>query len=546
MKSLVLLFVSLLLVAFGQSSFVSFLGIGAASVGYALFWFALLSKFQGKKERFWLSVSWYALVQGIQLSWFCSTKYMGSGILVVYVFVVFLLALQFGCLSFFFKRSKSEWISLRNCFAIAGAWALLEWTRLFLFTGFPWNPAGLALASNEVAIQFAALFGVYGLSFWVIFVNAFALYALKSWKRGAVWACLACTPYLYGLAQQALVEQNVPLEKNISVALVQTGILPEQKDRFPHQMESYIPPLNQWERIWSVLREAQEMDLIVLPETAVAMRANQYVYPLEMVEIIWADYFGEASIDAFPPLQAPFAKIVQEKGWRVTNLFISQALANHFNARVIAGFVDRDASCEYNAAFDLTPYSLDWDRYEKRVLVPIGEYVPMKQSAWVSNFLSEQFGIGDSFSVGTDAKVFSCTFPVGISICAEETYSHLIRDLKLQGARLFVNITNDVWFPGSHLPWQHFQHGCMRSAENGVCSLRACNTGVTSAIDCCGKVLGTLDPSEEKVDVLFLSVPVRSFSTLYTFWGDSMILVLSALFVLFSFRRKTSLESSSG
>lgn len=538
MNFFLLFFVSLFLVAFGQSSFVSFFGIGAASIGYALFWFALLNKFQAKKERFWLSVCWYGFVQGIQVSWFCSTKYMGLGILAVYVVVVFLLSLQFGLLSFFFKQSNNKFISLKNCFAIAGAWVLLEWSRLFFFSGFLWNPSGLALASSEMAIQFAAIFGVYGLSFWVIFVNAFALYSLRSWKRGSVWVFLACTPYLYGFIQQSWVKQHVLAEKTLSVALVQTGILPEQKDRFPSLPAAYIPPLNQWERIWDVLREVQNLDLIVLPETAVAMRANEYVYPLDIVKVIWEEYFGETG--AFPPLKAPFASHSMERGWRVTNLFLSQALANHFKARVIAGFNDRDDASEYNAAFDLTPQGSSWERYEKRVLVPLGEYVPLKESAWVTNILSKQFGIGDSFSAGVEAKVFSCTFPIGISICAEETYSHLIRDLKLNGARLFVNLTNDVWFPGSHLPWQHFQHGCIRAAENGVGSLRACNTGITSAIDCCGRVIGMLNPSEERADALLLSVPVQSFATLYTLWGDAMIVSLSAFFVLISFRRKTN------
>jgi apolipoprotein N-acyltransferase len=133
-----------------------------------------------------------------------------------------------------------------------------------------------------------------------------------------------------------------------------------------------------------------------------------------------------------------------------------------------------------------------------------------------------------------EAKPFTGPIPTGVSICLEETYSHLIRELRLNGARLFVNISNDVWFPRSRLPEHHFQHGRIRAAENGVCLLRSCNTGITGAVDCCGRVVEVLPSSEEKVSVLHLNLPLRCFNTLYTWWGDNAVLWVSVCFVLLS------------
>lgn len=534
---MILIILSLLLVALGQSSYISYFGICAASLGYACFWLAILPRYPRTRDRFWAFVGWYVIVQAIQLSWFTSIRYMGPGILVVYAGLIFVLALQFGCLVFFFNNSNSKIISLRNCFALSGCWVIFEWLRIFLFTGFTWNPAGLALASSPYAIQFAALFGVYGLCFWVMFVNAFAVYAGKSWKRGAVWAGLALLPYLYGMGQREWVKRNVPIEQMLSVALVQTGILPEQKDRFKGLEEAYIPPLIQWERIWEQLYRAPAVDLIVLPEAAVAISARRYFYPLETVEVVWQNCFGRDAIDDFPPLEPPFASMIERKGvktWKVTNFFIAQALANHFKAQVIIGFVDE----KHNATFSFGPQNIPIERYEKRILVPMGEYVPFSGNEWVSNFLLEQFDLGDAFSAGTESKIFSLPCPIGVSICVEETYSQFMRELRQQGARLFVNVTNDVWFPGSHLPQHHFQHGQIRSAENGVCSLRSCNTGVTGAVDCCGQIVKTMPLSEENIDVLYLSLPLKSFKTLYTWWGDGAILSFSALCLIFRMRRR--------
>jgi apolipoprotein N-acyltransferase len=523
--------VSLLIVSFGQSSLVPCLNIVSSSLGFAFFWYIHFSFFQNRKFLFWSSSFWFACVQAIQLYWLTSTQYMGPLILVVYVVLVSLIGLQFGCLVFFLPFARL----VPGCLAIAGCWVLLEWMRLFFFSGFTWNPIGLSLAESDLSIQFASLFGVYGLSFWVIFINALALYVLQSGKRIGLWVALALFPYLYGFCQQEWVKRNSVLEQTLSVALVQTAILPEEKDFFPERKSSYIHPLHQWARIWDCLEGARSIDLIVLPEAAVALGARYPIYSLESVARLWKGYFGEGSDRSFPPLESPYAFFQEgKKGgeWKVTNSFIAQAMVNHFDSKMIIGLDDRDEMAKYNAAFYFASGGEESHRYEKRVLVPIGEYIPLSFVGFVSRFLSDQFGIGDCFDVGGDPKLFGSVCPIGVSICLEETYSSLIRDLRLKGARLFVNVSNDVWFPSSRLPKYHFQHGRIRAAENGVPVLRACNTGITGAVDCCGRVISSLPPSEDVADVLYVDLPLRSFHTFYTFWGDWAILGISLFFVL--------------
>lgn len=506
---------SLILVAFGQSSYISCFGIGAAAVGYACFWKASINMFSKTRDRFWAFFFWYAIVLAIQLSWLTSIQYMGMGILAIYALVIILFSLQFGCIAFFFKNP----LSIRHCFALSGFWVILEWCRLLYIPG-NWVPVGIALSSTPLSIQFAAILGVYGLSFWVMFVNSYALCV----KKPVVWMALAIFPYLFGLAQQEWVKRFIPVEQTLSVALVQTGIMPEQKDRIYGYASQYIPPLSQWERIWEQLKVSHNLDLIILPEAAVGLSAYSPHYPIEMVEILWQYHFGKESLNDLPR--------TREK--KVTNSYLAQGLANHFKAEVILGLVDG----RYNSAFCFHPGNLPEERTEKRYLVPLGEYVPFSENKWVAQFFSEQFGVSDAFDVGAESKIFASHFPTAVSICVEETYSHFLRDLRNQGARLFVNVTNDVWFPTTRLPEHHFQLGQIRSAENGVYSLRSCNTGVTGVIDCCGKAIDTLPVSEEKVDVLYANVPVKSFKTLYSWWGDSAILTFSAIGMIFGMRRR--------
>ena len=47
--------------------------------------------------------------------------------------------------------------------ALAGAWAITEWLRATMFTGFAWNPVGVALADTPL-LKVGSLVGTYGLS----------------------------------------------------------------------------------------------------------------------------------------------------------------------------------------------------------------------------------------------------------------------------------------------------------------------------------------------------------------------------------------------
>ena len=57
---------------------------------------------------------------------------------------------------------------------LGGAWAITEWLRGTMFTGFPWNPAAAALAPTPL-IKITPLIGTYGLSGLVVLLG------------GAVW-----------------------------------------------------------------------------------------------------------------------------------------------------------------------------------------------------------------------------------------------------------------------------------------------------------------------------------------------------------------------
>ncbi len=504
-----LIILSFLITALGQPAWISSFGLLAAAFGYAIFWNGMLA-FSKMRTQFFIAWGWYAAVQGVQLSWIATTDYMGPLIIPFYFFLILGMGLQFAILSSLIRDP----LSLHKCLAIAGGWVICEWVRLFFLCGCTWNPVGLALACSSYSLQFASIWGIFGLSFWVIFVN---LLLLK--KRLALWASMVVFPTLFGFLQQTWIEKTVPFTKTLNVALVQTRLAPEEKEFDPKRPNAYIHPLDQWETLLNAIKD-KPSDLIVFPEAALPLGAHTASYELQSIKHLFPESF-------FPPLRRPYA-VFYNGSWKVSNAFIAQTLANQSQAHIIIGLDDRDLTGKYNAAFHFYPEGKHV-RYEKQILAPIGEYVPLQGVKWFARFVAEQFGIESSFDSGKEGKIFHSHVPIGISICLEETFSNLIRDLRLKGAELLVSVSNDAYFPNTKLAQQHFHHGRVRAAENGVPLLRSCNAGITGGVDCFGKPIQILDA--KKVDALFLSFPVRSYKTLYTYWGNSAILTLSALFI---------------
>ena len=523
---------SLFLVAFGQPSWSPLAGIFSSLFGFALFWRSTfyLSK---KRDRFWAAVIWFAAVEGVQLSWMTSIDHIGPLILPVYILLLFGLGLQFGFLSLFLSF---EPIPFRRCLGISGCWVLFEWIRIFLFSGFTWNPVGLALSSSSYAIQFASLFGVYGLSFWVMLINLAAFNAFFTFKNKIVWGIVAAIPFGFGLAHEKWVESYYKESaKNLSVALLETNLSVEK--RYGDQEFS---PLDQWQKILSYLAPEAKLDLIVLPEGAFLEPAYHPYFFLEEIEAIWTAHFGKKALLKFPPLTPPLAFPYQKNGkihYKVSHAFLSQALSNYFQGQVIIGLNDDAGFSKYNAAFCFHPDERDPERHIKRVLAPVGEYIPLSHIGWISRFIEKHFGIYNSFDRGKKATVFSGAIPIGAAICLEEIYSGLIRELRRNGAELLISLSDDGWFPSSHLAQQHFDHGRIRSVENGVYLLRSSNMGVTGGVDCLGRPFTCLIPPQLEGRALHLSLGVYSYPTLYSWWGNAAILFLSLSFLLLSCRK---------
>lgn len=550
--------ISFLVVAFGQPVWSSWTGMIASALGYSLFWHALLT-IPKRSTRFWIAFAWFTCIQLIQLSWFISHPYW-------YIYLVYFalsagIGVQFGLLSLCISFSTLNRIRIMRIAAIAALWTLMEWSRLLVLSGLSWNPAGLALTGNIYSLQMASLCGVLGLSFWVVFTNLLALraWAGKTFIYGLPWMIAAALPYAYGAIQLTIHSNSLNKTLNnpesyLQVALVQTAFPIEEAISFKTQNDKMSFILNEWKKILNLTKkiEGKNTELIVLPEFVVPYGTYAFVYPLEKVLQAFITILGPESIKALPPIQLPFALFQKsETGLQplVNNAYWAQGLANYFQSPLLLGLEDaEDTPVQreyYSAALYFKPIVFEDDnrdtkelpspdRYAKRVLVPMGEYIPFS----FCQKLAAEYGIFGSFTHGTEAVIMSCgKWKLSPSICYEETFGDIIRESKQKGAQVLVNLTSDVWYPNSKLPAQHLYHAIPRTVENGLPLIRACNTGVTAVIDSFGReiaVLGGAHP--EKVewtpDVLMASVPIYEYQTLYSIWGDTLIVAFCLLMLL--------------
>ncbi len=419
-------------------------------------------------------------------------------------------------------------------------WTLFEWSKLFILSGYTWNPVGLAFGGSLYTLQLASITGIFGLSFLVMFTNMLALRAF-AYRGKFVWLTVVVAPYIIGGAifHYHSHKINEHPKDNLQVVLVQTAFPIEESMFFESQDQLVAFITEEWKQILKITakQKGKKVDLIALPEFVVPFGTYTFVYSYDKVKAeILAAYGPDVPL---PPKELPFADF-RNGHWMVNNAFWAQSMANHFEAPLVTGLEDVDElpngkRAYYSAAIYFEPNQIPFTprRYSKRVLVPMGEYIPF---SFVQD-LAARYGICGSFTCGEEAVAWPCSdSKFGVSICYEETFGHLMRENRMKGAEFLINITNDAWYPHSRLMRQHLEHSRLRTVENGFPLLRACNTGITCAIDSLGRDVAVLaadakDP-ESVSDSLYAEVSSYHYFTLYSILGDWLIIGFSLVIVL--------------
>jgi apolipoprotein N-acyltransferase len=495
-----------------------------AGCAIACFWGSLLS-FKKRLHRFLVAFFWYGSVLAFQLSWVATPDYHGSYIFIFYAFMLVFLALEFAFLSILLPIKRT--IKTIDAFFLASIWVLMELFRLGILSGFSFNPMGLALTSNVLSLQFASIGGIYLLSFWVILLNAFFLRWVQSPRKYLFFVVFASIPFLYG-AIQVYYQTERASTRSIQVLLVQTALSPGQKMGFSIDPKPPVHPLLQWRDIFLQLSpyQSSDIDLIVLPEGALPIEVHSDVYEFKDVNLLFQQIFNTQ---------------LQPKVGKLSNAYIAQALANLFQADLIAGFELAKNQNYYNSLL-LFSSKKSPQSYSKTILVPMGEAIPFE---WAKPLVAK-YGIEDSWSRGKGPHILWGVCAYLPTVCYEDTFGNYVRKFRPK-AELIVNVTNDVWFPHSTLPFEHQKLARLRTVENGLPMVRSTNTGGTVAWDCLGRVLVELPVYKSNKEwfsgCVQVDVPLSSYFTLFNFfgnWGIGGISVMNIFITALFYRKKVT------
>jgi apolipoprotein N-acyltransferase len=413
-------------------------------------------------------------------------------------------ALGLGAATWLQRRwNASRTIALLLIFP--AAWALAEWTRGWLFTGFPWVVSGYAHATSPLA-GFAPIVGVYCIG-WIAALMA-GCFALLPSKKLPVLVPIALL--IAGFALQKI-DWTTPHGKPISVRLLQGNVPQDMKFDSDQIYASLV--------LYRDMMVQAPADLIVTPETAITIFLSQ--------------------------LPTDF----------LTGL---EQFAQQSNSHLAIGIPITDGHSHYaNSAVGIAPQaSINGRtilyRYDKHHLVPFGEFIPYG-FRWFVDMMN--IPLGDFTRASTLQPPFKVKDQaVQPNICYEDLFGEeiaaQIRAGRAEGQgnvgsapTILLNMSNIAWFGDSLALPQHLQISQMRSLETGRPMLRATNTGMTAVIDQKGKVVAHLPPLVR--DSLAASVQGYDGATPYVLAGNALFVALAALSLILAgvVRRKTPFPS---
>ena len=388
-------------------------------------------------------------------------------------------------------------------------WVAVDYFKGWVLGGFPWGTIGYAQHLNPLLLGISTVASVYGLSFAVVLGGGAIAEILRERRLGTeARAAIAVVVALHVLGPLLYASEIPDSAESVRIGAVQGNVNQDAKwvrERFAQTLADYEK---------GTLEAAVEgAQLVAWPESAMTR-----------------------------PLQRD-----RQLRARLTNL------ARESGAALLVGSIGTDTDSQgyvtdyYDSAFAIEPDGGWVGRYDKTHLVPFGEYLPLRG---LIGSIAEAVatGIADG-DVTPGSRPFALDIAllgtlgaapgeervvrVGAPICYELLFPDLVRRFVGDEAGVLLAITNDAWYGRTGAPYQFLAMTALRSAETGVWTVRAANTGVTAVIDGRGQVREQTEIFEPAVLVADVPIRPRGFEpTFYVRYGDVFAWACSAVALL--------------
>ena len=374
----------------------------------------------------------------------------------------------------------------------ASAWVLIEYLRLHLgFVSTPWGVLAYSQIGMLPMAQLASLAGIWGVSFVLAGVAEALAIGGDGLARGGLGPrgrleilaplLLAALCLAWGSWRLAGAEQN----ETLPVAVVQASVYTRGVD--PTEARLRI-----MEDYYALSREAARAapELIAWPASAVPSR------------IPWNRF------------------LVRKLGELASELDTPVLIGSTGQEKSMPGQRERPMA---NSAFLFASEGEIADRYDKILLVPFNEYMPLRGllrwPAWVTGDVIDALP-------GDRRTVFQLPggSRFGVLICWENLFPDGFRQTAAKGLDFVVSMTNEAFTDDAGAHQQMLEMNAYRAIENGVSVVRTSTTGVSAVFDRHGRTLTQVENASGKtLDVTgwrVVEAPLDSARTPYTRYGD--------------------------
>ena len=378
---------------------------------------------------------------------------------------------------------------------LAAAWIVTEWMRGTLFTGFAWNPVGVALLPTAASWS-AAWIGTYGLS------------GIAALLGGAIWLAFAGSAQKKASAMLITAVAALSASAWLARPAPIAGAGPQVRIVQPN-----IGQQNKWDPRYEQENFRRFATMSGRPGTTPRL-------------LLWPEAATPDYLTIQPGARRRLAALIGPG-----DLLLLGGVELVFGA-------DGRSTAAYNSVFTLRPDGGLGERYDKAHLVPYGEYLPMRPLLSAIGLSRLAPGNLDFLGGPGPRTIDLGRFGrAGLQVCYEMIFSGKVVD-RADRPDFIFNPSNDAWF-GAWGPPQHLAQARLRAVEEGLPVIRATPTGISAVIDADGRLLQSLPLGT--AGVIDARLPPPEPPTLFARLGNilpfafALLLVAAAIAV----RRKT-------
>lgn len=383
----------------------------------------------------------------------------------------------------------------------AGVFALFEWLRGHVLSGFPWNLPGETWRAGGAVSQAASLIGAYGLTWLTLFsFAALTPLAAPGPRRDRIAMAAAGVVVLAAVAIFGAVRLSGAQTRDtgLIVRIVQPDI--GQEDKWDEA--SFRSVVRRYVDLTARPASGRVPDVVIWPEGALPASADDL-----FAEGAWtADAIKQAVRPGQTLLMGTYRGEPAPDG-----------TTRYFNS--LAAFTRTEGDLRFAGVYD------------KHRLVPFGEFMPLDDLMEASG-IKALTHVGDGFSAGPRPRPL--TVPGLPAFQPLICYEGLFPGLPVGSPRpaWIVNVSNDAWFGRTSGPLQHLNLAAYRAIEQGLPIARSTPTGVSAMIDPYGRIERDQRLGLGESGVIDAPLPAALENTYFSRIGDGGFWVLVLLSLL--------------